>query len=240
MGLSSEVGLNLNSYEKPNLYLPDQGLNVYDPSPSHIIKIRCPHCQVLGTFPAFCRGVGYIKYFANTSKSQADGVFAFIRVCPNPTCGGLVFTISGAGDRVTVHPPELLDFNAESLPEALIITLKEALVCHSVGAHRAATMMVRRLLEELCDDCEATGKTLHDRLKALRTQITLPEDLFSAMDELKSLGNDAAHIDAKAYLHIDKEEAELSIMLAQEILKARYQHKTLLDRLRARKASGES
>lgn len=44
------------------------------------------------------------------------------------------------------------------------------------------------------------------------------------MDELKALGNDAEHIEAKAFANIDKEEAELSIELAQEILKARYQH----------------
>ncbi len=52
----------------------------------------------------------------------------------------------------------------------------------------------------------------------------MPEELFDAMDELKALGNDAEHIEAKAFANIDKEEAELSIELAQEILKARYQH----------------
>jgi hypothetical protein len=115
--------------------------------------------------------------------------------------------------------------------------LKEAIICHSQGAYRASSMMVRRLLEEICHDCGATGSNLHTRLKALRTQITLPEELFDAMDELKALGNDAAHIEAKAFTVIDREESQLSIELAQEILKARYQHKSLVDRLRARKKS---
>lgn len=97
-------------------------------------------------------------------------------------------------------------------------------------------MMVRRLLEELCEECGVSGPNLHTRLKELRSHITLPEELFDAMDELKVLGNDAAHIEAKAFMTIDKEEAQLSIELAQEILKARYQHKGLLDRLRARKS----
>jgi hypothetical protein len=140
-------------------------------------------------------------------------------------------------ERHLIFPPELLDFNPESVPSPLVSTLKEALVCYSVGAYRASAMMIRRLLEELCDDCNAQGKTLHERLKALRDQITLPEELFLAMDEIKALGNDAAHIEAKAYKLIEKEEAEVSILLAQEIIKARYQHKNLLDRLRARKGT---
>jgi hypothetical protein len=147
-----------------------------------------------------------------------------------------VFTVSAGDQKFLVLPSETLSFQTDDIPETLVKTLKEAIVCHANGAYRASGMMVRRLLEELCDDCSATGNNLHERLKALRTQIILPEELFDAMDELKSLGNDAAHIEAKAYKNIDSEEAQLSIELAQEILKARYQHKSLVSRLRARRS----
>lgn len=226
-------------YKNPNIYQPNGNTTEYDPAPSYVIRVRCPHCQNLGTFPAATRGLGYIKEETTQSGFRNIGIFAFIRICPNPKCGGLVFTLSANGEKHIIHPPELLDFNAEALPPNLVATLKEAITCHSVGAYRASAMMVRRLLEELCDDANAMGKNLHERLKALRTQITLPDDLFSAMDELKALGNDAAHIEAKAYKVVDKEEAELSIELAQEILKARYQHKSLVDRLRARRGEAQ-
>ena len=55
------------------------------------------------------------------------------------------------------------------------------------------------------------------------------------MSELKALGNDAAHIEAKAYENIGEEEASASIDLAKEILKARYQLQSLVDRLQALK-----
>ena len=55
------------------------------------------------------------------------------------------------------------------------------------------------------------------------------------MGELKALGNDAAHIQAKTYDNIGKDEADDSIELAKEILKARYQLKGLVERLQARK-----
>jgi len=144
--------------------------------------------------------------------------------------------VVSAGDRVlTALPPELIDFDGDNLPEKLLATLKEAIACNAAGAYRASAMMVRRLLEEVCDESGAQGKDLHARLVALKTKITLPEELFEAMGELKALGNDAAHIAAKNYTSIGRDESEDSIELAKEILKARYQLKGLVDRLRARR-----
>ena len=95
--------------------------------------------------------------------------------------------------------------------------------------------MVRRLLEEICEDNSAKGKNLNDRIKELENKITLPKELFDAMSELKALGNDAAHVKAKTYNTIDEAEAADSIELAKEILKARYQLKGLVKRLQTRK-----
>ena len=64
----------------------------------------------------------------------------------------------------------------------------------------------------------------------------LPEPLFEAMNELKALGNDAAHVEAKVYDNIGADEAQDSIELAKEIVKALYQLKGLIARLQARRA----
>jgi hypothetical protein len=148
---------------------------------------------------------------------------------------GLVFAIQRGTELVELEPPQLLDFNVENLPSICQETLREAVACHAAGAYRAAAMLVRRLLEEICELNGAEGNTLHMRLAALRKIIVLPESLFEAMNELKALGNDAAHIEAKAYDSIGREEAEDSIELAKEILKALYQLKGLVARLQARK-----
>ncbi len=104
----------------------------------------------------------------------------------------------------------------------------EAISCHAAGAYRAAAMMVRQLLEEICEENSADGDNLHERIKNLKDKTTLPQELFVAMGELKALGNDAAHVEAKAYNTIRIEEAEDSIKLAKEILKARYQLRGLV------------
>jgi len=82
---------------------------------------------------------------------------------------------------------------------------------------------------------KATGADLKQRLAALSTSVVVPKELFDAADELRLLGNDAAHISAKNYDAIGPEESLLAIELAKELLKAVYQYASLVDRLRALK-----
>ena len=226
----------MEQLENPNPYQPDGEIRTCDPDADDIVKIRCPHCRNNGTFLPQAQGVQYFKEIKGSSRGRGFGVRAFSRVCPNPKCRGLVFTMSLGPDRIVMSPPELIDFDSSSIPEQLMKTMTEAISCHAAGAYRASTMMVRRLLEELCDEAGAEGRTLHHRLLELRKHVTLPEELFEAMQELKALGNDAAHIEAKAFQTIDSEESSLSIELSKEILKARFQHQSLVNRLRARRA----
>lgn len=215
----------------PNYFLAESNGNVCDISST--ISLRCPHCQQLGSFgTATNRGIAYNKRNTNQSVSH---YIATIRICPNPNCKGLLFVITKDGHVVEVEPPQLLDFDLENLPASCQSILKEAIACHAAGAYRAAAMMVRRLLEEICDLNKAQGNNLHSRLEALKSIITLPQALFEAMSELKALGNDAAHIEAKAYDNIGSEEAADSIELVKEILKSLYQLQGLVSRLQARK-----
>jgi hypothetical protein len=93
----------------------------------------------------------------------------------------------------------------------------------------ASAIMVRRTLEEICADRRAIGRDLKDRIQDLKTKIVLPQELLDAMDELRILGNDAAHLEAKAYDNISEEELNVAIEFTKEILKALYQYSSLLD-----------
>ncbi|SHH95334.1 DUF4145 domain-containing protein [Marivita hallyeonensis] len=223
-------------FENPNIFQADDRVRLVDSHNQQPLSLRCPHCLHVGTFGAIREGLGWTKYQIDHSRTKGRSMYGFIRVCPNTECNGIVFTVSSGTDYVNVSPPELIDFDAKNLPKKLLSTLEEAISCHAAKAYRASAMMVRRLLEEICDESGAEGKDLHTRLVSLRSKVTLPDELFDAMTELKALGNDAAHITAKNYIQIGKDESEDSIELAKEILKARYQLKGLVDRLRARKA----
>ena len=55
------------------------------------------------------------------------------------------------------------------------------------------------------------------------------------MTELRFLGNDAAHVEARAFDEIGEEELDISIEFTKELLKAVYQYKDLTNRLEALK-----
>ena len=165
MNLVDLKDVMVSEFENPNIFLSESNLSVHDADSRNVIQIRCPHCRAIGTFlPAIRNFLGYGKAIKNESKTSMWSCQAHIRVCPNLQCKGIVFTLKTGGEKGMTHtcfPPERLAFDAQSVPEKLIRTLEEALSCHSVGAFRASVMMFRRLLEELCDDCGAKGKTLY-------------------------------------------------------------------------------
>jgi hypothetical protein len=219
---------------EPNTFSADGGLQ--NPIARNPVSVRCPHCRELGSFNVVNQAIAFTKRGRLGPNPHGQQYFASIRVCPNIKCFGLVFVIETGNGIVEVEPPQLLDFSLDNLPPRLQETLKEAIACHGAGAYRAAAMMVRRLLEEICEENKATGANLHQRLASLKNAVVLPQPLFDAMNELKALGNDAAHVEAKEYDNIGSGEAEDSIELAKEILKALYQLKGLIARLQSRKS----
>jgi hypothetical protein len=57
-------------------------------------------------------------------------------------------------------------------------------------------------------------------LRDLGTKIVLPID---GLDDLRLLGNDAAHIESQEFTTVSKEEVEIGIEFAKEVLKATFQ-----------------
>jgi hypothetical protein len=137
---------------------------------------------------------------------------------------------------VTVsYPAERIDFDATDIPAGILKTFEEAITCHANQCFVAAAIMVRKTLEELCRERGATGKNLKERITALGTKVVLPAELLQGLDDLRLLGNDAAHIESQEYDKVGQEEVEVGIEFTKEVLKAVYQYSALLNRLRALK-----
>jgi len=140
-----------------------------------------------------------------------------------------------AGKIVESFPAETIDFDATNIPAAVQSAFEEAIKCHAQSCFVASAIMVRKTLEELCRDRGAAGGNLKERIKALGTKAVLPQELLDGLDALRLLGNDAAHIESQEYTKVGKEEVEVGIEFAKEVLKAVYQYSALLSRLRALK-----
>lgn len=191
-------------------------------------SLRCPSCRQIGTF----------EVLQNVPDVNVQGLGYWLgqKRCPNQSCAAHVFVVLDRNQGVLrSYPAERIDFDSSNVPPRIAQTFEEALTCHAEQCFVAGAIMVRRTLEEVCSDKAASGKALRDRIQSLKAKVLLPQELFVAMDELRILGNDAAHIEARSYDAIEKEEMDVAIVLTKEILKAVYQLDDLVKRLQALK-----
>ena len=136
---------------------------------------------------------------------------------------------------LVTYPPERIDFDSTALPSGVRGALEEAIACHANGTFVAAAIMVRKTLEELCRDRAVSGRNLKEKIKALGKLAVIPTELFDGLDDLRLLGNDAAHVESTTYDTVGAEEVEIALEFTKEVLKAVYQYETLLTRLRSLK-----
>lgn len=204
----------------------------YNRASGYKLVTTCPLCGKAATF----------NNAAETSDIQtSDDQFTLgQRICPNPDCQLHVFFVKEKSQTVKTFPALRIDFDSTNIPEKIKKSFEEAIICHSESCFIAAAIMIRRTLEELCEDRGAEGKNLQDRIRALKSKVILPEDLFNALDDLRLLGNDAAHVESKTYEDIGNDEIEIGIELTKEILKACYQLKDLVEKLNKLKKTNVS
>lgn len=190
------------------------------------LSLVCPNCGRHGTFDPI----------QSIPDLHVPGHWIGQRSCPNPGCLAHIFFIANDAYQVLRTYPSLkIGFDSSNIPPQIVKALVEAIICHSEKCFTAAAIMVRRCLEELCEHRGATGDNLKERIGKLRNSVVLPAELFQAMDELRLLGNDAAHIEAKVYEQIGEPEVAVAIELTKEILKSVYQLDSLVKKLQGLK-----
>lgn len=193
-----------------------------------VVNLRCPVCLQRGTFENLGANV-------NDAVILNEAATVGVRRCPDPSCNSLIFFVWKVGRLVATYPAERIDFDATNLPTPVRAALEEAITCHASQCFIASVIMVRKTLEELCRDRGAQGNNLKERIMALGTKVVLPAELLQGLDDLRLLGNDAAHIESREYDQVGQEEVEVGIDFAKEVLKAVYQYSALLSRLRSLK-----
>lgn len=190
-------------------------------------NIRCPGCGQMGTFE---------KLIGNSTDFALDNQIVIgERRCPNTKCRTVIFVVWQNNQIVRSYPPLRIDFEKTNIPTPIVAALEEAITCHANECFIAAAIMVRKTLEELCRERGAKGRDLKERIRDLGTKIVIPNELISGLDDLRLLGNDAAHIESREYDQVGKEEVEVGIEFAKEVLKATFQYSALLNRLRGLK-----
>lgn len=190
------------------------------------VSFTCPHCGHKGIFHQI------VNHIMSKDGRNKFGTV----VCPSKVCKSISFIIMDINNNVIqIYPSVIIDFDKSNIPVRIIEVFEEALKAHSIGCFVASAIMIRKTLEVIAEDKNSKGKNLQERIEDLGSKIMIPKELISAMDELRLFGNDAAHVEAKVFENIGKEEVEISIEFTKEILKAVYQYEDLLSKLRGLK-----
>lgn len=143
-----------------------------------------------------------------------------------------------SGNKVLASvPPRRIRFETNDIPQRVLEAFEETVTCYANSCYVAAAMLLRKCVEELCEERGGKGVKLDARIKDLGNRGILQETILEAMDDLKFLGNDAAHFTSKTYQQIGEEEARVGIRVTKTILEVVYQHNNLLDELKALKKS---
>jgi hypothetical protein len=124
----------------------------------------------------------------------------------------------------------------EGLPEAIAKAHEAALRVRNVDGNAYAVLQ-RRLLEIVCLDQEAEGKTLSERLKNLAERGILPPQLAEVADSIRSLGNVGAHASTG---DIEERDIHLLDSLSAAVLEYVYIAPQLVARVRQRVAAAKA
>lgn len=168
------------------------------------LDLFCPRCNMQVEAEVLASARGRITEDIASMVEPDDLEFMHIRyhmaLCRRCSGPFLVETAvrSGAGDFMELTSERVL-FPAERplssamLPDAISKSYKEAARAYSAGLYDACAVMCRKCLEALCAEKGARGKNLAARLSSLQSSGTIDARLFKWADQLRLVGNDAAH-----------------------------------------------
>jgi hypothetical protein len=204
--------------------------NARESQVSLTLPLTCPHCGQKSS-------LGPVDS-ASDIQFAHEGFTKMIagpRVCPNPDCKALIFFLYAEGKDSwsgLTFPRKKMQFKKENIPKEVLDVFEEAIECQANDCYVAAGILVRRTLEEVCKERGAVGNSLAERIQDLKAKIALQPELFEGLEELRLLGNDAAHVEAKNYKNIGAEGTESALMLTAEILRAIYQIRNFVDNVK--------
>lgn len=176
-------------------------------------KGHCPHCKLNVAVAARARAQvspGAASY--QPSLYEADSYAGFTTV-PSPDsyevvvvacqhCQGHIVLLDHwveggdpdipvLGERQMVYPKEMPRELPASAPEMVRSLYREASVCETAGALRAAGVLYRAATEEMVKDQGGTGRDLYAKIQSLAPKVD--EELLKDLHESRVMGNDSIH-----------------------------------------------
>ncbi len=185
-------------------------------------NIECRHCHNTVTMPIVATYSQVQDHEANggTVIWSGGNVFEILKC---PACNGVTFQRGYFHDNfldewqpVVLYPTETQ--KVEGLPAEIERAYAAALAVKGIEAH-AFAVLVRRLLEMICRDKGAQGRSLFEQLKFLAQTGVIPQQLSDIANGLRNFGNIGAHA---AGVQLSENEVPVIDALCRAILEYVY------------------
>lgn len=159
-------------------------------------NIKCQHCHNTVTMPIVANHSQVRSHSASDGTMEwSEGNVYEILKCP--ACDRVTFQRGYFHDQfpdewqpVVLYPTEAK--KVDGLPTEIERAYAAALAVKGIEAH-AFAVLVRRLLEMICLDKGAQGRSLFEQLKVLAQTGVIPEQLIDIANGLRNFGNIGAH-----------------------------------------------
>ena len=123
----------------------------------------------------------------------------------------------------------------DDVPTHIAESASEAYRCSSIGAHRAATLMARSVIEATAKHQGITSGNLATKIDEMHNKGLIREYIRDGAHEVRYFGNDMAHGDFTDPVSAD--DAELALTLMSEVLEEIYQAPARVTKARQTRAA---
>lgn len=203
---------------------------------------QCPYCKKEVNFLPINELKDICCDYSEYSDDSHNAVYMGFRECSNPNCEE-VFVVrlrfvanprnfdrtTGEIDydedivEIETLPKAENSSSFEYIPSNIENSYNEANKCFYNECYIASAIMIRKTLEELCEDQQISGNNLKEKLKNLCKTETLPVRINSDIDILRKLGNAGAHINLKDFNKIGEREVKIALKIITNILMMLYE-----------------
>jgi hypothetical protein len=157
-------------------------------------------------------------------------------VCPRCDHPMLAYIDDSMGDFFRVYPP--MDRNLHSsVPKPIKVAFTEARTCFHAKAFTAAAIMCRKALEGICSAHGVKTGTLAAELKKLKESGIIDSRLFEWAEELRTMGNEAAHDVAFA---ASREDAQDTLEFTEALIEYVFTYRDKFEGFKKRRTEAKS
>jgi hypothetical protein len=166
------------------------------------IDLFCPHCNVMVEARVEASATAESSFLKGEDATEGMHWQQCYDTALCPRCLGpflikrrMTFvegSLFGVEEEGVLFPAEA-GMQIDGVPEPIARAYQQAARAYRASLYEPSAIMCRKCLEGICENFKAQGRNLKEKLASLEKEGVIDTKLFQWADELRIVGNDAAH-----------------------------------------------